>query len=72
MVAHKGKPSGINKPTIGTGVPSDFKPSGAKKDKKLTKKFTKDDTELAENVKLKHRNRNVNKNDATNAGRYRN
>jgi hypothetical protein len=72
MASHKGKSSGINKSAPGTGTPSDFKASDVKKDKRLTKKYTKDDNEIADNVKLKHPNRNVDKEDATNAGGYKN
>jgi hypothetical protein len=73
MTLHKGKPSGINKPgNKATGVPSDFKPAHLKRDKKVRKKYITDEEKIAEGVKTKHPNRNVNKPNATNAGGYKN
>jgi hypothetical protein len=72
MSRHKGKPSGINKPESGTGVPSDFKPDNLKTDEKLTQEYTDDDKRPAGSVKVKHPNRNTNKPNATNAHGYKN
>ncbi len=71
MTTHKGKPSGKSKP-MGTGIPAKVKATGMEQDKKITDQFTKEDVKLAEHVRQKHPNRNVNKKSATNAGRYRN
>ncbi len=72
MALHKGKPSGINKPAItGTGVPSDFSPEKQKINNQMTRKYTKDDEGLADGIKTKHPNRNVDKRNGSNAGGYK-
>jgi hypothetical protein len=71
FMGNKGKPSGRNKPA-GTGTPSDFHSDELKKDARLTKKYTEDDKNIAGQVRTGHRNRNVNKTKATNAGGYKN
>ena len=71
MSRNKGKPSGLNK-SEGTGIPSDFKPRDLKKDKEITQKYTDDDKKLADQVPSKHRNRNVDKENSTNAHGYKN
>jgi hypothetical protein len=72
MSKEKGKPSGINKSESVTGTPSTIKKD--EQDNKQNDKYTKDGEEeqLAEGVRIKHPNRNVDKNDATNAGGYKN
>jgi hypothetical protein len=72
MSRNKGKPSGINKSEEGTGVPSDLKPRNLNKDKALTKEYADDDKKLADHVRSKHPNRNVDKENATNAHGYKN
>jgi hypothetical protein len=72
MSRNKGKPSGLNKPEEGTGVPSDLKPRNLNKDEALTKEYTDDDKKLADHVRSKHPNRNVDKEKATNAHGYKN
>lgn len=73
MSRHKGKPSGINKSNdMGTGVPNNFSPSNQKKDNRQTDKYTNGDERVTEKIRQRHANRNVDKNDATNAGGYRN
>ena len=67
---HRGKPSGAGKEE-GLGLRPDMPQEKFKEDDKATKKYTKDEDELQENVKLKHPNRNTDKDDATNAGGYR-
>lgn len=70
---HKGKPSGINKSgDRGTGVPSNISPATEDQDKKITEEYTDNDEQLSDNVKVRHPNRNVDKDDATNAGGYKN
>ena len=72
MALHKGKPSGINKPDIkGTGVSSNFTPENQERNSELTEKYTRDDEGLADGLKMQHPNRNPNKKNPTNAGRYR-
>lgn len=71
MSRNKGKPSGMNK-SEGTGTPSDFKPRDLKSDEKLTQIYTDDDKKLADQVRSKSRNRNVDKGNATNAHGYKN
>jgi hypothetical protein len=73
MAIHKGKPSGSTRQNNkGTGTPSNFSNKNAGGDKRLTKKYTKNDDKIAEGVKTQHPNRNVNKLHATNAGGYKN
>ncbi len=72
MARHKGRPSGNNKPESGTGVPSNLTPDRMKKDHQVTRRYTEHDERLAEHVRTRHPNRNVDKNEATNAGGYRN
>ena len=73
MALHKGKPSGINKPGIkGTGVPSNYTPGNQKRNIHFTEKYTRDDEELADGLRLQHPNRNANKKNPTNAGGYKN
>jgi hypothetical protein len=71
MSRNKGKPSGLHK-SEGTGIPSDFKPRKINKDKTLTNEYTDDDKKLAGQVRTKSPNRNVNKENATNAHGYKN
>lgn len=71
MSKHKGKPSGLNKPEEGTGTPSNIKPANLKKDEKLTREYTDDDKKLAQQVRTKNPNRNVDKDKATNIHGYR-
>jgi hypothetical protein len=71
MTRSKGKPSGKGK-VEGTGIPSNIQPGNMGKDEELTREYTENDEQLAEKVRTKHPNRNVNKNEATNAGGYKN
>ncbi|HET9429975.1 MAG TPA: hypothetical protein VFO70_02305, partial [Chitinophagaceae bacterium] len=71
MSRNKGKPSGLNK-SIGTGVPSKLKNSNLKRDNLITQKYTDDDKSIAGHVRVKNPNRNVDKQDATNAHGYKN
>jgi hypothetical protein len=68
MSTHKGKPSGVNKPENGTGIPSD----NLKNNEELTGKYTENDEKISEQVRVKHPNRNVDKLHPTNAGGYKN
>ena len=68
MSSNKAKPSGLNK-SEGTGIPSNIKPAGLKKDEKLTRDFTDDDKKSA---RIQKPNRNVDKGNATNIHGYRN
>lgn len=71
MRPDKGKPSGVNK-SQGTGTPSNIRPGNIKNDTKLTDKYTVDDNAVAEGVRVKNPNRNVDKGKATNAHGYKN
>ena len=71
MSRNKGKPSGVNK-SEGTGTPLDFKPEDVNTDKEVTQKYTDEDKNRSNKVRLTHPNRNVDKGDATNAGGYKN
>jgi hypothetical protein len=71
---HRGRPSGTNKEE-GLGVrSSEISPEKLKEDERVTEKYTKEDEEkdkLADSVKVRHPNRNTDKDDSTNAGGYR-
>lgn len=66
----KGKPSGVNKQE-GLGLKPDMPPEKLEQDEQMTEKYTSGDDEPAENLPLRHPNRNTDKNDATNIGGYR-
>lgn len=53
-----------------TGTPS--KVSDSDQDKDVTERYTNDDNEISEGVRTLHPNRNVDKEDATGGGGYRN
>jgi hypothetical protein len=72
MARHKGKPSGINKPEESTGIPSNFTPERIKRDHLITRKYTDHDEKLADHVRTRHPNRNVDKKEPTNGGGYKN
>jgi len=72
MPRHKGRPSGNNKPEVKTGIPSNYSPETSKKDHVVTRKYTDHDEKLAEHVRTRHPNRNVDKPEATNGGGYKN
>jgi hypothetical protein len=71
MAREKGKPSGKHNESA-TGIPSNIQPNKQEEDNNLTDEFTQDDEKIADHVKTKHPNRNVDKNNATNAGGYKN
>ena len=66
MRLDKGQPSGTNK-SEGTGTPSKIE-----NNEELTRKYTDDDKKLDKNVRTNNENRNTSKEDATNAGGYKN
>lgn len=68
---HRGQPSGTNK-TEGTGVPTDKYTENLQRDQELTEKYTDGENEVAGHIRQNNPNRNVDKEDATNAGGYRN
>lgn len=53
-----------------TGIPNNIDPN--KMDQDVTEKYTHDDQEIADHLRTNNPNRNVDKNDATKAGGYRN
>jgi hypothetical protein len=67
---HRDRPSGSNK-SEGLGLKPVIPTENLQGSDEMEKKYTKDENELADNVKEKHPNRNRNKGDATNAGGYR-
>ncbi|HEV8285225.1 MAG TPA: hypothetical protein VGQ09_13000 [Chitinophagaceae bacterium] len=67
---HRGQPSGSNKQE-GLGIKRDMPAENLKRNEEIREKYTKNEDDLAENVKQKHPNRNRNKKNATNAGGYR-
>ena len=67
-----GKPSGVNKPMEGTGVPTVVNDENGPNDQRLTDEYTNDDSEINEGTRTMHPNRNEDKGDATNIGGYRN
>ena len=70
---HRGHPSGVNKSNEGTGTPSGGKfIQDEKNDEQLTDNYTDNDQNVYGNVRQKNPNRNTDKDDATNAGGYRN
>jgi hypothetical protein len=72
MRLDKGKPSGANKSENKTGVPSNSTPDKMPQNQDMTEKYTEDENDVADNVQVRHPNRNTDKNDATNAGGYKN
>ena len=68
---HRGQPSGTNKDEA-LGARSEVKPEQLQQDEQLTDKYTKSENEIADNVPVRHPNRNTDKDDATNAGGYKN
>jgi hypothetical protein len=67
---HRGQPSGVNK-SEGTGIPAGKHTDDLKRDETLTNTYT-DGDDLAEGVRTNNPNRNVDKDDATTAGGYKN
>jgi hypothetical protein len=67
-----GKPSGVNKPMQGTGVPTVINDENKANDQRLTEGYTDDDNEVNEGTRIGHPNRNTDKGDATNIDGYRN
>jgi hypothetical protein len=67
---HKDQPSGSNKEE-GLGIKSVMPAENLQRNEEMREKYTKNEDELAENVKQSHPNRNTNKENSTNAGGYR-
>lgn len=69
---HTGQPAGTNK-SEGTGVPAGGQNmDNLQRDQELTERYTDGDNNVAEGVRTANPNRNVDKEDATNAGGYKN
>ena len=66
----KGQPSGTNK-NEGLGLRRDMPEEKLEQDQEMTEKYTAGEDEPAENLPLKHPNRNRDKGDATSAGGYK-
>lgn len=76
MAEQKGKPSQSGK-TDDTGIPQNITPKDndatrATDQQFDTEKYVTDDGKLSEDIRLKNPNRNTDKEDATNAGGYKN
>lgn len=67
----KGHPSGVNK-SEGTGLSTDMQNQDLKRDEKITDKYIAKPDKIAGNVHVRHHNRNTDKDDATDAGGYKN
>ncbi len=72
MRLEKGSPAGGSNSDKGTGVPMNDSGKNRERNDDLTEKYTDDDNQIAEGVRTNNPNRNVDKEDATNAGGYRN
>lgn len=68
---HSVQPSGTNK-SEGTGIPAGKYTDDEKRDDELTNTYTDGGDGLAAQVRTNHPARNVDKEDATNAGGYKN
>ena len=66
----RGKPSGANK-SEGTRLRPDMPPEKLERDNEMTDKYMEGEDQVADNVNLRHPNRNTDKGDATNAGGYK-
>ena len=71
MARHNGKPSGANKSEDDTGLRPGLPLEDVQQDQEMTEKYTQDGETIAQNVHVRHPNRNTNKTDATNAGGYK-
>ncbi|RYZ27011.1 MAG: hypothetical protein EOO10_13960 [Chitinophagaceae bacterium] len=58
-----GKPSGVDKASGGTGVPTVVNDENMSNDERLSQEYTRDEEGLKEGVREMHPNRNVAKND---------
>lgn len=70
MRTDKGQPSGTNKSSQGTGIPSKFD-KDMDRDKELTDEYTDNDQDVSDSVRQNNPNRNTDKEDATTAGGYK-
>lgn len=69
---HVGRPGDTSKEQSQTGIPTKMQPEDMPMQNDLTEKYTNDDNEIADHVRVNNPNRNVDKEDATNAGGYKN
>jgi hypothetical protein len=67
---HKHQPSGDKQE--GLGIKPVISAENLEGSDEMTKKYTKNETELAQNVRERHPNRNTDQENSTNAGRGRN
>ena len=56
-----GKPSGTNKSSEGTGIPTVVNDENMQQDERLSEEYTRDEEDVTEGVRELHPNRNVNK-----------
>lgn len=62
----------VNKEQHNTGIPNKLHPEDSARNEEMTEKYTDDDHNVADSVRINNPNRNVDKEDVTNAGGYRN
>ena len=67
----KGQPSGSNKNEGQLGLRPDMPEEKVRQDQEMTEKYTSGEDQPEEGLPLRHRNRNTDKGDATNAGGYK-
>jgi hypothetical protein len=68
---HENRPGSRSKGEDSTGIPSQMSPERQGTDEELTERYTEDDQQVADNVPLRHPNRNRDKDKATGIGGYR-
>lgn len=67
----KGRPSGSNKNEEQLGLRPDMPEEKVNPDQEMTEKYTSGEDQPAEDLPIRHPNRNTDKGDATNAGGYK-
>lgn len=55
---HVGAPGDAHKEQKNTGIPNKLKPEDMPRNEEMTEKYTEDDTEIKENIRTNHPNRN--------------
>jgi hypothetical protein len=70
MAREKGKPSGINK-SGETGITARVSPDEQQANEQVSEKYTKDVSQLTDDIRELHPNRNTDKEKPTNAGGYK-
>ncbi len=58
---HVGRPADTSKEQQQTGLPTKMRPEDMEMQNEMTEKYTDDDNDIADHVRVTHPNRNVNK-----------